>query len=50
MVENLDTCLTKRNYPKGYEVDYFFPPVGCAKESSAIFVANQLFFQSTNKK
>lgn len=50
MVENLDTCLTKRGYPEGYEVDYFFPPVGCAKESAAIFIANQLFFKSTPKK
>jgi len=49
MVENLDTCLAKRHYPAGYEVDYFFPPVGCSKEATAILVAHQLFFKSSNK-
>lgn len=49
MVENLDTCLAKRHYPAGYDVDYFFPPVGCAKEAATIFTAHQMYFKSTKK-
>jgi hypothetical protein len=44
VVDNLSECLKKRNYPEGYEVDYMFPPVGCAKESVAIYVANDIYW------